>query len=202
MSLTNLPLIYLEPSVWIAYLREEMSHNRFDIAEHYINEINEGRAIGVVSSLTMLEVIDVIRKRVTESHSCMRVDRVSEEKSIRAEVNQMTRDFVDMITGLAKQNKVILDDPDISLPDYMKNINQCRDKIEGILQISIDYKCRKCGQKCNPRYNAKMIGHYDFQHAMNAALLNAMKFVTFDEAVPKLKSIPIFRHIDFNLDSR
>lgn len=198
MTSVNLPRIYLDANVWLAYMLDENRGGRGKTAEFYMCEIDERRATGVASSLTVMEVIDVLRKRIPESYEHPTSDP-SMKSAVEGKVDAVTKRFIDIITTYAKQGKLILQDPSILLTEYMSKIVEDRKAIKPIVEMPIMDICPKCRSKGPPKYRPKTVGQYDSQHAMNAALLGATKYVTFDQPIKALGSVPRFKNIEFEV---
>jgi len=143
----------------------------------------------VISNLVLLEVIDVIRKRVTEKESYTGLTPTAKGQ-IEAKVKSKIQEFIDKTTKLASQGKALLVDPDLALQDYQKEtVNISQPHFGEILDSNI---CPVCRRSLATRYRYKGLGHYDIQHGINARESGATEIYSFDKAFSQLRTLSEF----------
>ena len=135
-----------------------------------------------MSSLVLMEIIVVIRKRIIESTPYSKLNK-ARQTEIREVVDAKTTSFIDMITSLADQKKVIIVNPKLMLTDYLEDCFFYLRKYFGrVVESRLPSRTL--------RY--KGLGHYDIQHAMNARYCNANELISFDRAFVDLRRIDGF----------
>jgi hypothetical protein len=147
----------------------------------------------------MLEVVGVIRSSIIQNEYFIGID-MKNTQEIQTKANKKVNEFLAKIFGLARQDKVILKDPDIKLKDYLA-------RSLGILQrhignISVKDFCFDCQRKIPQRYNFFGLGHFDIQHAINAKELAVNELITFDKAFELLNTLPEFNSINVKVLSK
>ena len=146
----------------------------------------------LVSTLVILEIIGVIRKRITERENFLGLtDDVKAE--IKKKIEDKTREFTDKITRLARQGKVLIVNPEKTLDDYLKNTLAVLSPHFGEIWYS-DY-CFTCRRNIPERYRYQEFGHYDIQHAINARDCSGDEIVSFDRGIAQLQGVQEFDSI-------
>lgn len=175
-------LTYLDSSVLVAWVLDA-GRQRAE-AERIIEEIETAKINAVTSSIAIMEVIDAIRKRITEK-SAYRGDPASVDMSgIKNEIEKVIKEFLDGLTSLAVQDKLVWADPDSPVKvTFEKSVDVLRAAFGKFDQTFKDF--RTC-------YVYRGIGQYDVQHALIAKALQADTLLTFDKAFSALSSNPLF----------
>jgi len=181
-----MPLTYVETSILAAWAlqKADPKHTRADII---IENIKSGKINAITSTLAVLEVIDSIRRRVAEKTDSSSVD----VDSVKKEIERLTQEFLDGLTALAVQKKIIWDDPDTPVKKHFEDT-------QGVLLATFgslfpDFKdFRNC-------YAYRGAGQYDVQHALIAKSLDASELFTFDKGFRDLASNPEFSGFSFIL---
>jgi predicted nucleic acid-binding protein len=152
-------------------------------AEDQIDRIQKGD-VGVISMLVLMEMVDVIRKLVTESIP-FNGNNEDERKKIKERVKEEISKYIDVITGLAAEGKIQIIDPNVSIKDHFKESF----KLLQLLDYRInDYStCRLCGAKIQPKYSSKALGQYDIQHALIAKQIGCDEIITSDKSFKELE---------------
>ena len=98
----RISLIYFDSSVWLSYLLQDRHYSK---ADKSLRRIEQGNDTALVSTLVLLEIIEVIRKRIVENEVYTGLTS-SAIQSIKTKIDEKTREFIDKVTKLSKQNKV------------------------------------------------------------------------------------------------
>jgi predicted nucleic acid-binding protein len=140
----------------------------------------------IVSTLNLLEVIEVIRKRITEDTKFIGLTEVHKQ-IIANKITVASRSFIQKILDLAQQDRLLIIDPLTELRDYFTSILQLLIVNFGVIDKS-DY-CFICGRQTTPRYRYIGVGPHDIQHILNAKVCSAHEFVTFDKGFLRVKTL-------------
>ncbi len=175
----------MDSSVWIAYLLKDHG----DKADKVVEKLRQSDARVLVSSLVILEILDVMRKRITEREKFLGINAANRQQ-IEAKVNAKIREFMDLMTKLAKQGKVSIVDPDIGLRQYLgKTLGVHEPHFGQILKSDI---CPVCSAVIPSRYRYVGPGLWDIQHAFNARECTAHEIISFDHGFDQLRGIHQF----------
>ena len=110
-----MPLTYVDASILAAWaLDTDRQHAR---AERIIQEIESGQIDAITSSLAVMEVIDAIRKRVTEESAYIGSPASTDMSPIRLEIERVITEFLDGMSALASQDKMIWTDPNAPMEE-------------------------------------------------------------------------------------
>jgi predicted nucleic acid-binding protein len=140
----------------------------------------------IVSTLNLLEVIEVIRKRITEDTKFTGIAEVYKQV-IASKISTTSRLFIQKILDLAQQDRLLIIDPSTELHDYLTSTLQLFIVNFGVIDKS-DY-CFVCDKQTRPRYRYIGVGPHDIQHILNAKKCSANEFVTFDKGFLRLKTL-------------
>jgi len=150
----------------------------------------------IISTLVILEIIEVIRKRITEKEGYVGLTEPAKRR-IRTKIENKTREFIDKMTKLAHTGKAILADPDKSVKDYLQNtLNLCFTCFGDIDHFGY---CFICKRQTPMRYRYRGLGYYDLQHAINARECSAEEIMSFDKAFYQLRNIQEFKSLKINI---
>jgi hypothetical protein len=172
--------------VWVSYFLKD-KHVSKAVAQ--IGRIGHGGDTGIVSTLVLLELIDVIRKRITQQEQYAGQGPTVTDQ-IKTRTKQKVLEVVDKMTKLAWQGRVMITDPDVPLKEYVKNTYAIISKDLGDVGES-DY-CFTCQRSVAKRYKYQGPGHYDVQHAINARDTSADEIVSFDRAFDRFVGLDEF----------
>ncbi len=141
-----------------------------------MERIQSREVVCVVSTLVLLEVIEVIRKRIVEYASYGELD-TKRQQEIREVAEAKCRKFIDDITKLASQKKVLLLNPNRILSSYLEDTLSYLRNYFGRIEDNRDFP---------PKFRYRGLGHYDIQHAINARDCSARELISFDRACSEL----------------
>lgn len=179
-------MVYFDSSIWLSYLLGDRHQAK---AAKLMERIDKGGDIALVSTLVMLEILEVIRKRITEAENYVGLTE-SAKRGIESKIKGKTREFIDKMTRLVGQGKAMLVDPDESLVDYFKKTLSLFLPYLGDVE-RFDY-CFICRRRTAVRYRYRGLGHFDIQHAINARESSANEIASFDKAFSQLHKISGF----------
>jgi len=100
-------LTYIETSVLVAWALDfDQFHSK---AEKIIRDINSGKIVAITSSLSVMEVVDAIRKRVTERAKWVGdpASARTDMTPVREEIKKIVNQFLDGLTTLVLQDKIM-----------------------------------------------------------------------------------------------
>jgi hypothetical protein len=140
----------------------------------------------VISTLVLLEVIDVIRKRVTEKEFYAGLGFAA-RRAIESKAQTKIQEFVNKTTRLAAQGKARIVDPDRGLADYHQETLRLSQPHFGMVDES--NQCPVCRRALALRYKFRGLGHYDIQHAINARDCLANELFSFDKAFSQMSTV-------------
>lgn len=143
----------------------------------------------IVSTLNILEIVEVIRKRITEKEYFVGLNQTAKSE-IKNKIDQKTKDFMKIIMELSAQNKLMLTNPAKSVNEYFEDTFRLFAAYFGNVDKS-DF-CFICNHNIPDRYRYVGMGHYDLQHALNAKECMADEIATFDKGFSQLNSIGEF----------
>jgi predicted nucleic acid-binding protein len=161
-------------------------------AQKLIERIDHGNDMVLISRLVILEVLEVIRKRITERENYVGLSE-SVKQQIKRKVDAKTIQFIDKVTKLAGQGKAQIVDPDTSIRQYFESALKVFQPYFG--DISHLSYCFKCKRNTPPSYRYRGFGHYDVEHATNARDCSAYEMFSFDKGVAQLQAIPEFSSV-------
>ena len=58
--------VYFDSSIWVSHILQEKRNNRAQTVQQLLDRIEKDEEVILVSHLVLLEVLEVIRKRITE----------------------------------------------------------------------------------------------------------------------------------------
>jgi len=79
--------VYLDSSIWVSNILQEKRNNRAQTVQQLFHKIEEDEGVILVSHLVLLEILEVIRKRITESEPYTDLDG-NKRKEIKDKVQE------------------------------------------------------------------------------------------------------------------
>lgn len=175
-------LVYVDASVWLSYVLRDGNAEK---AKQALDRFDQGSHKAIVSTLVILEILDVLRKRVTEKESYQIADGTMKQQ-IKQKVDERIREFIDKVTKLTTQGKAVIIDPSTPTGEYMTEALKLHSPRFG--NIDTQTLCPVCRGPFGPRYRYRGPGHWDVQHALNAKYTSASELVSFDGGFKELRS--------------
>jgi predicted nucleic acid-binding protein len=176
-------LIYLDSAVWVSYMLADRHKDKADVL--FKRALQDGNKI-IVSTLNLLEVVEVIRKRIAEDTKFIGLADMYTQ-IVANKITAASRLFIQKILDLAQQGHLLIIDPLTDLHDYFTSTLQLLIVNFGVIAKS-DY-CFICDRQTRPRYRYIGVGPHDLQHIINAKECSANEFVTFDKGFLRLKTL-------------
>ena len=177
-----MPLTYVEASVFAAWALEDIDPQH-PKADKVVDEIRSGHIEAITSTLTVLEVVDAIRRRVAE-RSNYEKDPSLDPTHVRNEIERVVKEFLDGLTALAVQEKIIWTDPESPIDEMFQSALSILLTTFGSLEQTFrDF--RYC-------YDYRGVGQCDVQHSLIAKAFGADELLTFDRYFSQLGDHPDF----------
>jgi len=107
------PIEYLDSSIVVSYVLGPTDRHYADAKQIIEQDIMKKQIIGLVSMLALLEIIDVIRHRVTERTNKATLDpmdKKTRKSYIKTESDKKISDLVNVLTQMENQGYVIFAD--------------------------------------------------------------------------------------------
>jgi len=166
-------------------------------AHRLFKDADEKRVTIIASHLVLLELFDVIRKRIIENSQYNGISQNEKNELIRKWENKRT-EVGEKISILWKQGNLVVKDPDIKIEDYYKTVY--RYVLNGFGEIDKKEWCYDC-KKPLPKikYKYRGVGHWDMQHVVIAKNLEAKQFFTFDRGFSEVKKNDDFKSLEISI---
>ncbi len=187
-------LVYFDSCMWISHFLQENLNERAQTVQQLIEQIENDGEVILVSYLVLLEVLEVMRKRIAERESYTNFDD-DKKKEIKDKVQEKADIFLESISQLAKDRKVAFINSQEPLDKWLKTTYSIFKVSFG--DVSTPNYISSGGKKNSPKCHYKGVGHYDIQHALTAKEFFAKDLHTFDQGFAELEDYPDFKGINF-----
>lgn len=183
------PIKYLDSSVIISYQRGPSDH-AYPSAKRIIEEeIGGKKAVGLVSLLTLMEIIDVIRKRITERTNKLTLENMTEQTRnffIKSESDKQIKILINALTSMERQKLIAFADfTPLDLKKIMDNVyDYSRNYFGEIRKFSTCSICRRQHES----FSYKGLGWIDIMHSFLAIGLCADELITADKSFSFLRT--------------
>jgi predicted nucleic acid-binding protein len=170
-------LIYFDTSVFIRHFIGDPSITESQVDLQF-KRINSGQDTAVVSYLVLLEVVEVIRKRIIQREH-FNGDGQEEIDKIKEKVNSKVKEFMSYVKQLSYEGKLQILNSKISFEEHLvHSLNELMSISYNIYNFN---KCSVCRHPINPEYSFKGLGQVDIQHAVIAKNIQCDEFVSADQ---------------------
>jgi predicted nucleic acid-binding protein len=190
------PIRYLDSSIVVSYALGPTDYHYANAKQIIEKDIMKKRTIGLVSTLVLLEIIDVIRHRVTERTNKATMNHMDEntrKSYIKTESDKKITDLVNVLTQMENQGYVIFADfTPLDLKQIMDNVYVYSKKYFGLIRKY--FRCRFC-RSFFEHYSYRGLGWIDVMHAFLALELCADGFTTADKSFKDLQTDPQFSEL-------
>jgi predicted nucleic acid-binding protein len=177
-----MPLTYIEASVFAAWALEHYDP-KHPKADKIVDEIDSGHIEAITSTLAVLEVVDAIRRRVAEGSDYTK-DPSLDPTRVKNEIERIIEEFLDGLTALAVQEKIIWADPESEIDEMFQSaLSVLLTTFGSLNQTYRNFK------SC---YDYHGVGQCDVQHSLIAKAFGADELLTFDRAFSQLGDHPDF----------
>lgn len=169
---------------------------QFEIATRVLNEIRRGSIVGIVSSLTLMEVLAVLRTQ--KGRQIHTLNKLSGYKQTEFVLNESKSMYDKLMGELIKLPNMKFD-----LGRHV-DLNNILDRAFDVLQktkgkVRFYHRCSKCGST-NVRYTAfKGLGSDDAIHALLAKDAGCDSLFTFDKDFEDLEAFEEFKGLEFRI---
>lgn len=188
---------YLDANVLLAISAgSKKEPNQFRLASIILEEIKAGKITGIVSPLTLMEVIAVLRtQKGRERHN---LDRLSNKQQLEFVLNE-SKSMYDKLMG----ELIKLPNLKFELGRHV-DLNKLMGQALGVLEKTrgktrFYHRCSRCGSQ-NVSYTAfKGLGSDDAIHALLARDAGCDCLVTFDKDLDDLKEFEEFEGLEFRV---
>lgn len=179
-------IVYFDPSVWIA---------QFFTNDHYTNQAHDlldkvvsGKYTCMVSGLVILEVIHVIKTKITKEEK-FDVQKDADIEFLERKINEKLNNFFMATDKLRKNNGLVYTNPDLTVPAFFT-------KCENIMR-KMDIKTNIYQRHLQNKYEYRGPGHWDVQHAIIAHQTNCTTLFTMDHGYISLDHMSEFKNLQF-----
>ncbi|MGA2308137.1 MAG: hypothetical protein ABSG57_01145 [Candidatus Bathyarchaeia archaeon] len=196
----TLPVKYLDSSIILSYQLGPTDRFYNDARRIIEDDIMKKKIIGLVSMLTLMEVIDVIRRRVTERTDKSKLDlldTISQNLYLKGESDTKIKDLLQVLTQMEDQGLILFSDfTPVDLKQMMKDVYDYSKDYFGIAKKY--YRCQICNGSFE-HYTYKGLGWIDLVHAFLALGFFADGLITADKSFAHLSSDPKFGSIEITV---
>lgn len=186
--------VYFDSSIWVSHVLQEKRNNRAQTVQQLFDQIEEDEEVILVSHLVLLEVLEVIRKRITESEPYTDLDD-SKKKEIKDKIQEKTNLFLKALSQLIREHRVALIDSQKPVDQWFKMTYSIFVSSSGDISIHNYYPDGR--RRTLPKYQYRGVGHYDIQHALTAQEFSARDLHTFDQGFVELEDHQEFEGMKF-----
>ena len=186
--------VYLDSSIWISHILQEKRNNRAQTVQQLFHQIEEDEGVILISHLVLLEVLEVIRKRITENEPYTDLGD-DKKKEITDKVQEKTNLFLKALSRLIREHRVALIDSQKPVDQWFKATYSIFVSSSG--DISAHNYYPDGGRRALPKYQYRGVGHYDIQHALTAQEFSAGDLHTFDQGFVELEGHQEFEGMNF-----
>jgi len=188
---------YLDSNILLSLSAgEKKESDQYRLAVRILDEIKNGKIEAVISSLTLMEVLAVLRmQKGREKHN---LDGLTSEKQLEYVLNKSGEMYGTLVGELLKLTNIKFD-----LGKHT-DLNKLMDQAFTILQktkgkVKFYNRCTRCGTK-NLNYSAyKGLGSDDLIHALLAKDGGCDQLITFDRDFEVLKELDEFEGLQFRV---
>lgn len=184
--------VYFDSSIWVSHILQEKRNNRAQTVQQLLDRIEKDEEVILVSHLVLLEVLEVIRKRITEREPYTEFND-EKKKEIMDKIQKKTNVFLRSLSQLIKEHKVALIDSQEPVDKWFKRTYSIYISSSGDISAR-NYPPDRGG---NPALRYRGVGHYDIQHALTAKEFSARALYTFDRGFSRLDNDRAFEGVRF-----
>jgi len=195
--------IYWDANILISlFLQDNFSHYARRELQR-ASELNKETDTILVSHLVILEMIEVLRKRIVEKTEIN--DTTSyigwwtngvevrgvvprwRQREIERTVSKITKEATALIQHLEGEGLLSIVDSEETIDSYHSKLYDIFRDTFGTIKINDE--CDRCKTKTYPIYKLRQIGFLDILHGMTASEFAADEIVTFDSLFPRINHL-------------
>ena len=191
---------YLDANILLAISAgSEKEPTQFKLSIKILDEIKKGSIIGIVSPLTLMEVIAVLRtQKGREKHNLKKFPYKEQSKFVLEESKLMYDTLIKELMQLPNLKFELGKHTDLN--ELMNQAVAVLQKTEG--DVKYRNRCSRCGSQ-NVNYTAfKGLGSDDIIHALLAKDAGCDCLITFDQDFESLKEFEDFEGLEFRVLKR
>jgi hypothetical protein len=196
----SLPIKYLDSSIIVSYALGPTDRFYTHAKQIIENDILKKQTIGLVSMLTLLECIDVIRYRIAERTSKAFLDSMDENARtpyIKTECDRKIKNLINVLTQMENQGHVMF--ADFTPLDLKQIMTDVYDYSKAYFVMITKYlRCKIC-RNLFEHYTYKGLGWIDLLHAFLALELFADGVITADKSFGDILSDPRFARLQITI---
>jgi len=185
----SLPIEYIDSSILVSYQLGPTDRFYQTAKEIMEKDILGKQIIGLISMLTLLEVIDVIRHRITERTNKVTLDLMDEPSKnlyVRTETEKKIKEMIDILTLMESQGFIVFADfTPLDLKQIMSDVYDYSRNYFGMVRKY--FNCQICHNPLE-HYSYKGLGWIDLLHAFLAVGLFADGLITADKGFGHLST--------------
>lgn len=187
---------YLDANVLLSFSAGvKRSPKQYKNATIIMNEIKSGKTIGVISSLTLLEVLAVLR--TIQSKQTHILKNMDDNEQLSFVLDQSRILYDKLVNELLKlPNIEFVKGVDVNLAVAMDQAFDTLQKIKGKMKYIPN--CKRCGHE-EYHYTYKALGSADMLHSLMAKYTNCDDLITFDRDYENLVGLEIFENLKFRI---
>ncbi|WP_174591681.1 PIN domain-containing protein [Methanocella conradii] len=173
--------MFLDSSVWFAYFSKSTNRNIGKTnAKNKINDILDRNDRIIISTLVLLEMIDVLRTRYIENNSSNDLNSAKKDK-IKNTIELKIQKVIDVITQMELNGN-------LKILDSVKSVHEINSEIYSLSRSHFGEIIP------NPTPNSsncvyRGMHHIDYHHALFAIECKADEIVTFDKGFSQINKI-------------
>lgn len=188
---------YLDANILLALSAgEEKEPDQYRLAVRILDEIKDGKIQAVISSLTLMEVIAVLRSQKGREKN--KLDGLSREQQLDYVLKESKSMYDDLVKELLQLSNLKFElGKHTDLNKLMSKAFDILQKIKG--KVRFYNRCKRCGTE-NVSYSAfKGLGSDDVIHALLAKDVGCDQLITFDGDFEDLKGFEEFDGLEFRV---
>jgi predicted nucleic acid-binding protein len=208
--------VYWDSNVLISFFLHDQHYKYSKEQIERVYTFKKGKDTILISHLVLLEMIEVLRKRIVEkekvdelntsyvgwwSHGIPQKNKNTSEKQKELEhkIAVVIQEAMSLIEQLQNEELLAIVNSTQSLKNYHVGLFAIYKDQFGTIKIEDD--CKRCNSKTYPEYKLKGIGYLDILHGLTACEFSSTEIVTFDSYFPRLKRMGLsqFNSVKINV---
>lgn len=188
---------YIDTSVYLAYvLGEDKDPKKYPLAKEFFEGLKDRNEQGVLSYLTLMETLSVVRAIKSKEFSKLRAIN-SETKRVESVIKGAKKDFDELIAlTLRVPCLKFMPKTDLDINNLLGSALSIMECMNG--NVRFFHRCNNCNTKRDKEFYSghKCVGTVDIIHALIAKQCKCNKLVTFDQPFQELsnheKILPLY----------
>ncbi len=180
-------MVYYDTNVWVSYMLGDKDAY-YAHCKPLVENVENRKKIAVVSYLVIIEVIHVLRQRITEKSKFVGDGRI-ERDGIIARANALVVEFISIIDTLSKEQKIIIARSGQKIHEHhhtvmkkmvgyfghVRTVSMCPNCKKRWAGRESQINCPSCksGHRLLSKYQYKALGHADMEQGLFPNSLHA-----------------------------